>query len=219
MKKSLAALISLIILAVPFAGAMALTITLPENPGTGFTWTYEQSDDALLTEKENVYTPDAGAQDLVGAGGSRTWEFRPDGRGDAVLSFALARSGDAKPSVRLDLLYRVAAGAATLRGKVEMMLGNVIITLPENPTTGYTWQTDGGLGDVLMLKEDSYVPDANPGGLLGGGGTHRWHYVAKAPGDTAITFTYARPWESDAAETVEFSFSVEEDYNIAPIKP
>jgi inhibitor of cysteine peptidase len=81
------------------------------------------------------------------------------------------------------------------------------LTLPGNPTTGYTWQLETTPGIVIMNK--SYIPDDKTGTLAGSGGTYLWIMKAVQPGNQVISGVYARPWESNVTDAATFILTLE----------
>lgn len=77
------------------------------------------------------------------------------------------------------------------------------LKLPENPTTGYSWQLSFTQG--LILLNESYLPDDPTGKLIGSGGTHVWIMRAIQPGMQTITGVYSRPWESAPGNQTSFT--------------
>jgi len=75
----------------------------------------------------------------------------------------------------------------------------IIIELPSNPTTGYTWMPSGHPDSmVVTLMASDFEPD--PSTAFGTGGHHRWTFRAVGPGSTTIKFTYGRTWEQTPPE-------------------
>jgi inhibitor of cysteine peptidase len=72
--------------------------------------------------------------------------------------------------------------------------GEVQLRLPENPSTGYSWNI--ALPSGLVIMNDSYVPNATSDQVVGSGGIHTWFLKAVLPGTQTIHGVYARPWES-----------------------
>jgi inhibitor of cysteine peptidase len=70
----------------------------------------------------------------------------------------------------------------------------VTLRLPENPSTGFSWNL--ALTAGLVVLNDSYAPNETAGQLVGSGGIHTWKLVAAQPGMQTISGVYARPWES-----------------------
>jgi len=79
------------------------------------------------------------------------------------------------------------------------------VTLPENPSTGYTWAIDRaasrGLGAIAISDGGHKRGRAAPGGPPGAPGERLWTIRALAPGHAEIVFVYRRPWEPAPAET------------------
>lgn len=74
-----------------------------------------------------------------------------------------------------------------------------IISLSENPSTGYRWQLDRTRSSNLAIVR---VSDAgyqqSQSGLIGAPGTRRWQIEALGLGTARIVFGYSRPWEHEA---------------------
>jgi inhibitor of cysteine peptidase len=72
---------------------------------------------------------------------------------------------------------------------------DVILYLPENPTTGYRWSVDAdSLGAVLTL-DDSTFAVATP--AAGSGGTRRFQFSTVAPGTAQVNLSLVRSWQPD----------------------
>jgi len=71
----------------------ALTISLPSNPTTGFSWQVESTDPAL-TYRELPYRARGGA---LGAGGTQRFEVTPARSGSFVMRLELRRPWDREP--------------------------------------------------------------------------------------------------------------------------
>jgi inhibitor of cysteine peptidase len=80
------------------------------------------------------------------------------------------------------------------------------LKLPENPTTGYTWQLSVTQG--LVVQNESYQPDDLTGKLIGSGGTHLWIMRAVQPGMQTVSGVYSRPWESAAGNQTSFTLNL-----------
>ena len=77
--------------------------------------------------------------------------------------------------------------------------GATVITLTENPSTGYRWQLDGPASRNLSLVG---ISDAgfsrSAGGLIGAAGLRRFKIAARRAGTAVAVFDYVRPWEHAA---------------------
>lgn len=81
------------------------------------------------------------------------------------------------------------------------------LRLPENPTTGFTWQLSVTPG--LVIENESYQPDDPDSRLVGAGGTRLWILKAVQPGMQTISGIYARPWESAAGNQTSFTLNLQ----------
>lgn len=81
---------------------------------------------------------------------------------------------------------------------------DVLLRLPENPTTGYRWvfSLPAGLSQVA----DDY---AAAGSAPGSGGERVLHLRAAAPGQHVVTAVLNRAWDTGAAPQGSFSATVE----------
>jgi inhibitor of cysteine peptidase len=86
-----------------------------------------------------------------------------------------------------------------LGGGVELAVGErLLLTLPDNPTTGFEWRYDWQPFDYLALLEDSYRPDQPVS--VGSGGTRELLLEALQAGEVTVTLQYLRPWEGGDEE-------------------
>ena len=71
----------------------------------------------------------------------------------------------------------------------------VVISLAENPTTGYSWQffiTPAKQNTITDTAETYIAPDTS---LLGAGGMKEYSFTAAQEGRVTVTGYYFRPWE------------------------
>lgn len=67
-------------------------IALEENPTTGYTW-QEEFDDSFLELVEDKYKPSSEAEEgMVGAGGTRSFEFKGLKKGETEVTMVLKRA-------------------------------------------------------------------------------------------------------------------------------
>ena len=81
----------------------------------------------------------------------------------------------------------------------------IYIDLPENPTTGYSWEMDTG---GLPLVSDEYTADPNSEGMAGAGGIHRWELAADNKGTYQIKGIYKRSWEDTTPDDKTWAVTV-----------
>ena len=70
-----------------------------------------------------------------------------------------------------------------------------IIALGSNITTGYRWQPKYDL-NVITLVGYEYNDGDTTGKIVGAPGTEYFHFKAIKAGNSQISFTYYRPWET-----------------------
>jgi inhibitor of cysteine peptidase len=83
----------------------------------------------------------------------------------------------------------------------------IVVSLPENPSTGYLWDMKATSG--LMLVSNTFV--RSPTKYIGGAGTRIWRYQVSGAGTQSVTGSYHRPWLPSTPTDRKFSFSVEVD--------
>ena len=202
-----------------FAAAEAelATITLLENPTTGYTWKVESSDPAVLDVIDHEYI--APSADAIGASGTHEWGFVAKSEGDAELTFTYTRDWEApsEDDAMFKLSYHVNADLTFDKTEVEgcpeaYMPEDAVISLEENPSTGYEWSYTADVEDVLGLAHDEYIPYQDPNAELqaaGSGGVHTWIFYGAHEGDVTLTFTYAQPWEGGGkGDTLTYTYHI-----------
>ena len=84
-----------------------------------------------------------------------------------------------------------------------------IIALDSNPTTGYKWETQFD-GALLELVEKKYrTSEATEKGVVGAGGIETFEFKARTKGETEVTMTYKRPWETGYSERKTFKVRID----------
>lgn len=66
----------------------------------------------------------------------------------------------------------------------------IILTLVENPSTGFRWFMDASRG--LILKSDEYEPAGS--GLIGAAGVRTWTYTVTVNGMLSMSGIYKQGW-------------------------
>ncbi len=127
----------------------------------------------------------------------------------AALGAALAGCGSGEPAEQSSPstieVTPSAEGASTV---VEARVGDtVVVSLAANATTGYEWTFTGG--DTFSIEKSDYVPDPNPEELVGSGGTQVVTLRVTSAGESDLTGSYARSWETPApGEATEITVTV-----------
>lgn len=90
------------------------------------------------------------------------------------------------------------------------------IELAANATTGYSWSCEIEDESVLVLAGSSYKESPHPAGTTGVGGTQYYYFNALSQGQTAVTFTYSRPWQGgETGEVLIYTVTVDADMNVS----
>jgi inhibitor of cysteine peptidase len=82
----------------------------------------------------------------------------------------------------------------------------ITVKLPENPTTGFTWNLTTTSG--LQIINDTYKPTYTTGKMVGSSGTHIWDISAVATGEQKIQGVYMRSWEPTNGNETSFIMTV-----------
>jgi inhibitor of cysteine peptidase len=81
----------------------------------------------------------------------------------------------------------------------------IVVTLPENPTTGYQWTVEALAGPVELESAPMKMPDrARPGA----GGEREIVLRAGPSGQANVTLRLRREWEGDQPGDERFHFNV-----------
>ena len=91
----------------------------------------------------------------------------------------------------------------------------LIVHLPSNPSTGYSWSFTITKPDILTSGkacDTQYPLQGRERRLAGAGGYQDWIFQAMRSGKTKILFVYTRPWEKGVvpARTIAWPVSVKE---------
>ena len=90
---------------------------------------------------------------------------------------------------------------------LDVQVGDeIVVSLAENPTTGFRWELQGPAGNALAPAGDTFELAPNPS--VGSGGTHQFKFSAKAPGAATIVLRLQRPWVRDQPALQTFSVDI-----------
>jgi len=83
----------------------------------------------------------------------------------------------------------------------------LVIKLPSNPTTGYSWSISSEpASQTLKLISSKYIaPKSN---LVGAPGQEVWLFRALGPGKTMFKLSYSRPFEKNEKPAKEFMLAI-----------
>lgn len=94
----------------------------------------------------------------------------------------------------------VKIGEADDGGGVTLGIGQVLVVeLPGNPSTGYTWSVAEKPDGLTILGEPEFQADSS---LTGAPGMITLRFSADDAGEGTLELWYARPWESVQPESV-----------------
>ena len=91
----------------------------------------------------------------------------------------------------------------TLTAKLD---DTILISLNENPTTGFMWNVTNTTG--LEIVNDEFVTDKAAEGMVGAGGVHQWMVKAIAAGNQTFDAVYMRSWEPATGEEETYNLKV-----------
>ncbi len=108
---------------------------------------------------------------------------------------------------------KMPAGSARLTdadsgATVDLTVGGaLVIDLEENASTGYLWQVDGTVPDVLGPVSDSAKASEDTS-VVGASGRRILEYAAVKAGEAELKLVYVRSWEKDVAPAKTFTVNV-----------
>ncbi len=188
-----------------------ITLTLPENPTTGYSWNVTGADGLTITG--DTFAPPE--KQIPGAGGMHVWTLEPKVTGIVTFSAVYVRPWeDVQPDETYTVTFYVAPEGTAVMDVISANNGStisvskgdaVLVALDENPTTGYQWTAAvSGTAEITM---DSFVPPYSETPLVGAGGVHKW--LVTFTGDPSGTFDagYARPWDSATSDGNSFTIT------------
>ena len=93
---------------------------------------------------------------------------------------------------------------------IEVRQGDeIILRLPENPTTGYGWHIDRADGLSAEMSEYAMGSDQpDPNRRLGKGGAREFRFRAKEPGARRLDLKHWREWEGERSVTERFGVDI-----------
>jgi len=195
-----------------------VTLTLAENPTTGYRWAFMLSPG--LTQVSSTFAaPSPSPSPLMGAGGRRTYVVKVDQPGVYVVGAAYARPWEAKMPAKTFTVQIFAPPQShpdvtdyftekDSPGIFGTDVGRTFaVVLRENPSTGYSWTMN--LGPGLKSVSDAFVaPSPSPSPLVGAGGQRIWVISIEKAGTTTVTGIYARASEAATKSSADFSLVV-----------
>lgn len=84
------------------------------------------------------------------------------------------------------------------------------VSLPSNPTTGYSWKVEQS-NDLFEITSEFAEGE---GGALGAGGTDTFTLTPQASGETAVMFMYGRSWEEKPESEIVYNVKIDKNMQI-----
>ena len=86
-----------------------------------------------------------------------------------------------------------------------------VVTLPSNPTTGYSWEmAEQGVDAAVVLVSKEVRTSAGESGRVGAGGLEHFRLRLRKAGRFTVTFVYRRAWEKEKEPERIFRITLEE---------
>ena len=124
------------------------------------------------------------------------------------LGATLALTGCLPPSL-FQTEMPVTASLSDSGGKASLVPHQpLVVRLPANPSTGYSWTYSITGNDVLRLESVNGEAPA-PNGMVGVPGDQVWSFRAQGSGRAVLTYVYERAWEKNAPPAKTFTLTVE----------
>jgi inhibitor of cysteine peptidase len=85
-----------------------------------------------------------------------------------------------------------------------------IVTLPSNPTTGYSWElAEQGVDAAVVIVSKEFRTSAGASGRVGAGGLEHFRLRLEKAGRFTVTFVYRRAWEKEKEPERIFRITLE----------
>ena len=87
---------------------------------------------------------------------------------------------------------------------------NLTLTLPSNPTTGYSWAIQDSAGGVLRSLGPEVYSNPEDAGVVGAAGQSTWRFQAFTAGSGRLRLTSQQPWapEVNPVDTFDCAITV-----------
>ncbi|MEM8549962.1 MAG: protease inhibitor I42 family protein [Verrucomicrobiota bacterium] len=104
-------------------------------------------------------------------------------------------------------------GLASNGEQLNLRVGDTLnVSLPQNPTTGYSWNSIGVMDGVLTRQGNaqtkSLTTDGNNPQLIGAPSETVWTYQATEAGEAKLEYEYVRSWEKNTQPSKVFTVKV-----------
>ncbi|WP_395696690.1 protease inhibitor I42 family protein [Methylocella sp.] len=87
-------------------------------------------------------------------------------------------------------------------GEVPARVGSaIVLRLPENPTTGYSWTLEPFDAELVEVEQGPFTAKS---GMVGAGGEAIWTIRPREAGTATISLKLWRPWEGEPSVVKRF---------------
>ncbi|MDB9419946.1 protease inhibitor I42 family protein [Microcystis aeruginosa CS-563/04] len=83
----------------------------------------------------------------------------------------------------------------------------LVVSLDENPTTGFQWAVDGGGSDLVKLQASDYIPAIES--RVGGGGQRVLTFKAQRAGIDQLRLKLWREWQGEPSIVERFTVTLQ----------
>jgi inhibitor of cysteine peptidase len=83
----------------------------------------------------------------------------------------------------------------------------LLLSLDENPTTGFQWAVDGGGSDLVELQSSEYLPARES--KVGGGGQRVLTFKAQRAGIDQLRLKLWREWQGEPSVVERFTVTLQ----------
>ena len=114
-------------------------------------------------------------------------------------------------------LLGIGAGKGETPEFIDYSNGNktVIVSISENPSTGYGWEYNVSNETVIKLDKNDYInPKQTNPPIAGALGTRVFNFSGLKSGTALVTLTYERSWENEPVRTIVIQITVADDLTL-----
>lgn len=109
----------------------------------------------------------------------------------------------------IEISYDDLLNEKQIKRDISMKVGDFLqVSLGSNASTGYRWAEQMQISDPTVLVQTGRETIAPKGGQPGAAGSEVWMLQATAPGTSAVSTTYSRPWEGGEKDVWSFNAEV-----------
>ncbi|MBQ9644122.1 MAG: protease inhibitor I42 family protein [Lachnospiraceae bacterium] len=92
----------------------------------------------------------------------------------------------------------------------------VTVTLPSNPTTGYSWECTQT--EPLFDISSEYVENEKSEGMVGVGGKDIFTLTPAKAGETQVTFAYGQHWDGgEQGDSITYTLKVKNNLSVEEV--